>query len=395
VIEKRILINAVSAKSGGAKTYVLNLAQQLADEASPHHYIFYVPPGIARVIRGLSPQFRIVESLVGERPFWKRFVWDQFSLRRIVKCEQIDVLISSSDFGMFFPPCIQILLIRNSLFFSQLYQHTLAVRQSVLSRMNLMLRRWHVLLSAQHSDIVMTASGALLEEIQRYAKGRLQHAVVNPFGVPLNRFGVFQLSRVGQEQSFERHERLRLLHVSEYCDYKNVTVLLKATRILSRHRGNTFCLLSTASPWQYPDIYVVTREEDQHLAKDSQIAPFVTFTNTIPYEDIPQLYANSDIFVFPSITESFAHPLVEAMASGIPILASDISLCHEICGDAAIYFDPLDAADLATKITFLSEHKDLRNKLAEKGRERVHAGFDWKEHVHRLSLTIERAVAYA
>src|SRR5262249_50269710 len=148
----KILINAVAAKSGGAATYAINLAKQVARHGSLHRYIFYVPRGLARTIGDIRNGLTVVETTVSEGPAWKRFLWDQVALRKIVKREQIDVLISSSDFGMFFPPCFQVLLIRNSLFFSQLYLHTLAARQSWLSRANLLLRRWHVLFSAWNSD---------------------------------------------------------------------------------------------------------------------------------------------------------------------------------------------------------------------------------------------------
>ena len=384
-----ILVNAVAAKSGGAATYAINLAKQVARAGGLHRYIFYLPCGLAQAIGDISHSLTIVETPASEGPAWKRFLWDQVTLRKIVKREHIDVLISSSDFGMFLPPCLQVLLIRNSLFFSQLYLRTLAVRQSWLSQANLLLRRRHVLLSAWNSEIVMTASNALLEEVQRCAKGRLGTIVVNPFGVPLDRFQAPPShapldNRSGCQSSF------RLLHVSEYCDYKNVTVLLKAIRILSSQGATDLLFLSTANPWQYPEVHVVTREEDQALAVHHQVASFVKFTGPIPYDDVPRLYRDSDLFVFPSLAESFGHPLVEAMASGLPILASDIPICREICEDAAVYFDPLDATDLAEKILRLRDNSILRGQLSANGRRRAKTQFDWNNHVHRLIELIEQ-----
>ena len=61
----------------------------------------------------------------------------------------------------------------------------------------------------------------------------------------------------------------------------------------------------------------------------------------VPYSLLHQVYRECDIYVTPAYAESFAHPLVEAMASGLPIVASDLAVHREICQDAAIYFPAL------------------------------------------------------
>jgi glycosyltransferase involved in cell wall biosynthesis len=111
--------------------------------------------------------------------------------------------------------------------------------------------------------------------------------------------------------------------------------------------------------------------------------------------DVPRLYRDSDLFVFPSIAESFGHPLVEAMASGLPILASDIPVCREICGEAAIYFDPFDEKSLAQAIVHLAEDTTLRKRLSEAGRRRAVSQFNWTDHVRRLVTLIEEVGADA
>jgi glycosyltransferase involved in cell wall biosynthesis len=78
------------------------------------------------------------------------------------------------------------------------------------------------------------------------------------------------------------------------------------------------------------------------------------------------------------------------MATGLPIIASDIPVCREICGNAAEYFDPLDPQDLAGKIHVLQNNPDLRRQLGAIGRKRAETNFDWKDHVRRLMDIIER-----
>jgi glycosyltransferase involved in cell wall biosynthesis len=153
------------------------------------------------------------------------------------------------------------------------------------------------------------------------------------------------------------------------------------------------CLTTTADPDQFPDTEVVTREIDRSLASHSLIASSVKFTGPIPYQEIEKLYQENDIFIFPSLAESFGHPLVEAMASGLPIIASDIPICREICGDAAVYFSPLDPNELAEKILMLRSNPGLRRQLGEIGRKRAETHFDLKDHVRRLVEIIEQVAA--
>jgi glycosyltransferase involved in cell wall biosynthesis len=83
------------------------------------------------------------------------------------------------------------------------------------------------------------------------------------------------------------------------------------------------------------------------------------------------------------------------MASGLPILASDIPVCREICGEAAIYFDPFDEKSLAQAIVHLAEDTTLRKRLSDAGRRRAVSQFNWTDHVRRLVTLIEEVGADA
>jgi glycosyltransferase involved in cell wall biosynthesis len=389
-----ILINGVSSKSGGARTYIENLIQQLSVEHKGNKYFFYVPNTLDDICNvQWADNISIVATEIGSSPFWKRFLWDQVALRAIVKKRKIDVLVSSSDFGMTFPPCPQILLVRNSLLFSSVYKKSCSTRKSWKARLNLSARRRMVLASIGFSEVVVTASQSMLDEMKRFIDFANRKTVVNPFGVPLHYFSDSQQRCAGEKEDGGGH--LRLLHVSEYSDYKNVTVLLKAIRHLSEGGFKGFTLLTTADPWQYPTDELVTREEDQILARDPMVTPFIKIAGAVPYAEIPKLYSASDVFVFPSIAESFGHPLVEAMASGLPVLASDIPLCREICGEAAVYFDPFNEKALAEAIVHLGKDITLRKKLSVAGRRRAESQFNWTEHVRRLVNLIEEVGADA
>jgi glycosyltransferase involved in cell wall biosynthesis len=105
------------------------------------------------------------------------------------------------------------------------------------------------------------------------------------------------------------------------------------------------------------------------------ISEFVKQSNVAQFE-LPNIYSNALLLVYPSIHEGFGLPLVEAMGSGIPIAAANTLINKEICGEAAHLFDPLDADAIATTVLgILSETFPLTDKLDE-GKQRA-LDFSW------------------
>ena len=103
----------------------------------------------------------------------------------------------------------------------------------------------------------------------------------------------------------------------------------------------------------------------------------------VPYSQLHQLYRHCDIYVTPAYTETFAHPLVEAMASGLPITASDIAVHREICGDAATYFPRFSPEGLADAVMNIANSPETARRMSVSGVNRA-SEFSWKKHVHEI-----------
>lgn len=380
----KVFINAVSAKSGGAATYIRNLVPELVKESPRDEYVLSVPTAQASPqsssIEHQAGHVRVLETDIAHKPSWQRYLWDQLYLRQQAARESAELLISSSDFGVYLAPCKQILMVRNALFFSEYYAQHFLPHKTRRFQLEFALRRQLILASVRSADLVMTASHSMLNDLRRYTAVPDEKTWVNPFGVPLERFTAPDLDTFSQHQN--QPQPFRLLYVSEYSDYKNLTTLL-AGLVLLRQRGvDDFRLATTAGPDDFPGVEINSRQADRRLA--SELGPCLEPLGSLPYEDIPRVYRETDLFVFPSCVESFGHPLVEAMASGVPILASDIPICREVCSDAAVYFDPAKPADLAEKVLMLKQNPELRQQLRAIGRWRAQTHFDWKDHVQRL-----------
>ena len=111
----------------------------------------------------------------------------------------------------------------------------------------------------------------------------------------------------------------------------------------------------------------------------------------VPEDQLLQEYRAADVFVYPSIYEGFGLPVVEAMASGTPVVTTTGGSLPEVAGDAALIVDPYDVDAIANAIARLIEDPSLRERLVERGLRRA-AQYSWRSAADRLVSVYERVV---
>ena len=104
----------------------------------------------------------------------------------------------------------------------------------------------------------------------------------------------------------------------------------------------------------------------------------------VEYGDLPALYAAHDIFITPSLSETFGHPLVEAMASEALIVASDTPVHREVCGDSAAYFSATSIGDIVKTLRALDAEPTRRDAMLKRTYEIGNRDYSWESHVDRL-----------
>jgi glycosyltransferase involved in cell wall biosynthesis len=372
----RVLVNAVAAKMGGAANYIGTLACELA-AVDQHEFFFLVPESQAADIREAAPRIRVISSDIAKQPFPRRLWFDQVELPRILRRERIDFLFSTANFATFLCPCRQLLLVRNSLYFSSLYRSKILPRTSWRNRIGMALRRWLVCRSAMASDVVMTPSQAMLDELRTAVHPR--EALVNHYGVDPQRFRPI-------EKAFGQDGPVSLVFTSLYSEHKNVRTLFRA--LLELEASGQKCRLITTADPNWENIDNAIRESDRKLADDLKSRALLELTGVLSGSALDQLYAKADIFVYPSVVESFGHPLLEAMASGIPIIAADVPINRELCGNAALYFRPFEATHCADQVRLLTKDAQARADLVRNAAVQVQ-NFSWRKHMRALLREVE------
>jgi glycosyltransferase involved in cell wall biosynthesis len=191
-------------------------------------------------------------------------------------------------------------------------------------------------------------------------------------------------------QTGARNEMLRalgivspfLLYVGNLKPHKNVGLLLKAFSQLCKGKFRDRQLLIVGDDRQWRMCLV---EECRDLGLNGR----VIFVPKVRYELLPRIYAAADLLVMPSLAEGFGLPVLEAMASGTPVVCARASALPEVGGDAVEYFDPHKVDDLVDAIERVSDSPSLQASLRHKGLERAR-GFTWDECIRLHSEVYQK-----
>ncbi|GJQ23318.1 MAG: hypothetical protein HBSAPP01_11080 [Candidatus Brocadia sapporoensis] len=172
-----------------------------------------------------------------------------------------------------------------------------------------------------------------------------------------------------------------ILFVSNIQRYKNFFELINAFVLLRDKIDNSIQLVFAGTCFDREYYY-----EMKSFIMRERYENRILFLGSIPYEELSYLYSACKLFVYPSTCESFGMTLVEAMACGAPVLASDREPMPEICADAALYFDPMNPVAIADMIMKALKNPDLVSALARNSLKRA-TDFSW-ENTARDTLKI-------
>ncbi len=136
---------------------------------------------------------------------------------------------------------------------------------------------------------------------------------------------------------------------------------------------------SVKSTAKYKDVTLVIVGKEWRGIKfdDSLLHNQIILTGYVPEEDMPHLFKNAEIVVFPSLYEGFGLPILEAMSYGVPVITSNTSSMPEVGGDAVLYVDPLNIFDIEHAIKKLLSDESVRNSFINKGLQQAKI-FNWQ-----------------
>ena len=184
------------------------------------------------------------------------------------------------------------------------------------------------------------------------------------------------------------HAASLILYVGGISPHKNLDALLRAAAIVRRGEPGGWHVVLVGD--YKGDSFLGCYQELAALVRSLGIDEHVTFTGFVPDDDLALLYNAATMLALPSKGEGFGLPVVEAMASGLPVVASDRNSLPEVLGGAGLLFDPQSDQALATCILRLLREPDLRADLRTRGLARAGA-YTWSAGADTMVRVLEDA----
>lgn len=231
--------------------------------------------------------------------------------------------------------------------------------------------------SMKRADLIVTDSEFSKSEILKYFPKHESKIRVVPCGVDLEKFSPCRdnekITAVKKNLEIEGEY---FLYLGTIEPRKNLERLIQAYGIFAgRCSDAPKLVLAGGKGWLYDSIFAKVNE--------LKLEDRVIFTKYVPSEDMNALMCGALAFVFPSIYEGFGMPPLEAMACGVPVLASNAASLPEVTGDCGVIVDPYSAEAIADGMERLYSDSSLRQQLSEQGIERA-KGFTWDKSAEIL-----------
>ena len=319
---------------------------------------------IQGIMPGLAERLNDTDIIgIGDRDRLEQFPWSAASNFRIVHSlaprysmrEQVELpRLIPSECNLFFSPYYTIPLF---------YRGPLAVTVHDMSHLVVeeIVSNPRKRIYAQIMYRALTRKASLIFTVSHFTKTELMRLA----GVPAQKIfpillGISQDWYEAQRQPPVR-QRPYFVVVGNIKPYKNLPRLLEAFLAIRDQVPYDLVIVGQGEG-------LITGESEAFFQRARSAGDRVVFTGKVSYNKLLSLVGHAGALVMPSLYEGFGLPPAEAMAAGVPVAVARAGSLPEVCGEGALYFDPLDPASIATALESIATDADLRARLREAGR---------------------------
>lgn len=363
------LLSAMSHRTG-VESAAFNLIMQLGGLDGEDEYVVYANTRNLPWLSNVPGRIRVIDvRLSCRRSLW---TWEHLFFLTSQRPKEVDVVHFPIGGGVVGYRGKFVLTIHD-------LKHYLN-RDLVKLRRHLLWRVWYKA-NVKRAVKIITVSEHVKRDILREFPVRSDSIRVIPNGVD-QRFKPCAASQVFRAK-YQLPERY-VLFVGQTATNKNIRRAIDAVNLVRDRYSLDHQFIVAGMPG----------EDDARLKKyvnSNNLRDTVRFIGYVDDNDLPQLYANAELFLFPSITEGFGIPPLEAMRCGIPVVAAHASCMPEVLGDAAIWVNPLSVESIAEGVTTALLDKNARSRAIAKGLSRAEQ-FRW-EKMASETVTVYREAA--
>lgn len=237
-----------------------------------------------------------------------------------------------------------------------------------------------ILMAVKRARKIITVSEFTKQDLLNKFKVKADKIVVTYEGVANLAKGQDSLfvAKLDKQETLSEYHIVKnfLLYVGNAYPHKNLEILIKVFGKLQAERPDLRLVLVGKPDYFYERVKNYARS--LNLWQKENLNSPVIFPGYVPDAQLEVLYGAAQIYIFPSLYEGFGLPPLEAMAKGCPVISSDRSSLPEVLGQAPLYFNPEDEADLLAKIRLILTDNHLREQLVASGLEQVKK-YNWWE----------------
>lgn len=361
----RVGINAIflaPGKGGGMKRYLVNMVRAMARTAKEDELIVF---GCREGLPGLEGAAPVIKGPISAQTRWARVLWEQVFLPGIVKDNHCSAVLSFGNICPVRLPRPSLLVMHDAIPFESMHGFSALEKKAMQNLFRA---------SARAADRIVTVSG--------FSKSRIcEHTGVSRDKVSIIP-GACDPIFFPQETSRKKSGDYILASASAR-PHKNLDRLLHAYTILVQDKKVKAPLVLVHTQGSEE----IALEKARRLGLGNKV---IALGNTSDGE-LADLYGNAALFVYPSLYEGFGLPILEAMASGTPVIASRAGAIPETAGNAALLFDPYDHEELAQAMGRVLKDPITQKEMAERGKERARE-FSWENSATAM-LALARETA--
>lgn len=306
--------------------------------------------------------FNWMYKIFGPRPLWTQAA---LPYHLYFDREKVDVFFSPSHYAPRFAPCKRVISVMDLSFvhFPEMF----------MAKDLYQLKNWTDY-SVKQAEKVLTISQYSKSAIIEHYKLNDDKVKVTYPGIDESVFNNKKVDLISEDQVRMLKNKYGIkgdyiLFVGTIQPRKNISRLITAFEYILDDNSDLTLLLVGKRGWLYEDIFKKIKESG--LEKNIIICDFVS------NQELAALYHHAKCFVLPSLYEGFGIPVIEAMACGCPVVASNVTSLPEVVGPAGLLVDPYNISDMAKALYKACYDQKLRRELVEKGIKRVKQ-FSWK-----------------
>jgi glycosyltransferase involved in cell wall biosynthesis len=359
----RIGIDARKLHDFGIGTYIRNLLRHLGRLDRDTEFVVLCREEDRESLDSLGSNFRAVAEAAGNYSFAEQ-VRIPLALRR----EAVTLFHAPHYVLPPLVPCRSVVTIHDCIH--------LMFPQYLPNRFALGYARMSISLATHRATRVLTVSESSKRDILRFVDTDpdkidvIYNAYDERFGVEPREEDVVRV-----RERYQLHDEF-VLYAGNVKPHKNLERLIEAFDRVRRGGLDHLKLVMIGD--EISKYAALRRAVHRH-----QLHKYVRFLGYLPEETLAVMYRLAGVFVFPSLYEGFGLPPLEAMASGTPVVTSNVSSLPEVAGDAAVLVDPYDPDAIADGIERVLTDEKLRRQLRTRGLARARQ-FSWETSVRRV-----------